>query len=94
MKDAIPEGLDLIGLKDVCTRKTFKSIPPKQIQLLHKALVKAKAQLGVATSGQKEKQKAHKDQKNRMQIGSSKNQSSRYCAGRLRPICTVNRILH
>ena len=61
MKDAIPEGLDLIGLEDACTRKAFKSIPPKQIQLLHKALVKAKAQLGVATSGQKEKQKAHKD---------------------------------
>ena len=29
MKDAIPEGLDLIGLEDACTRKAFKSIPPK-----------------------------------------------------------------
>ena len=55
MKDATPEGLNLIVLKDACTRKYFKSIPPKQIQLLHKALVKAKAQLGMATSGQKEK---------------------------------------
>ena len=40
MKDAIPQGLDLIGLEDAYTRKDFKSIPPKQIQLLHKALVK------------------------------------------------------
>ena len=63
MKDAIPEGLDLIGLKDACTRKAFKSNPPKLIQLLHKALVKEKVQLGVATSRQKEKQKAHKDPK-------------------------------
>ena len=31
MKDAILEGLDLIGLEDACTRKAFKSIPPKQI---------------------------------------------------------------
>ena len=61
MKDTILEGLDLIGLEDACTRKAFKSIPPKQIQLLHKVLVKEKAHLGVATSGQKEKQKAHKD---------------------------------
>ena len=61
MMDAIPEGLDLIGLEDACTRKVFKLIPPKQIQLLHKALIKAK--LGVATSGQKGKQKAHKDAK-------------------------------
>ena len=29
MKDSIPEGLDLIGLEDACTRKAFKSIPPK-----------------------------------------------------------------
>ena len=29
MKDAIPEGLDLIGLEDACTRKFFKSIPHK-----------------------------------------------------------------
>ena len=63
MKDAIPKGLDLIGLEDACTRKDFKSIPPKQIHLLHKALVEAKAQLRVATFGQKEKQKAHKDKK-------------------------------
>ena len=63
MKDTIPEGLDLIGLKYACSRKSFKSIPPKQIQLLHKSLVKAKAYLGVTTSSQKEKQKAHKDQK-------------------------------
>ena len=63
MKDAIPEGLDLIGLEDSCTRKAFKSIPPMQIQLLHKYLVKDKVQLGVATSSQKEKQKAHKDPK-------------------------------
>ena len=58
MKDSIPEGLDLIGLEDACTRKSFKTIPPKQIQLLHKPLVKAKVQLGVATSSQKEKHKA------------------------------------
>ena len=63
MKNAIPEGMDLIVLEDACTKKAFKSIPPKQIQLLHKPLVKEKAQLGVATSGQKEKQKAHKDSK-------------------------------
>ena len=61
MMDTIPEGLDLISLEDAYTRKAFKSIPPKQIQLLHKFLVKAKAYLGVATSSQKEKQKAHKD---------------------------------
>ena len=65
MKDAIPEGLDLIGLEDACTRKAFKCIPLKQIQLLHKALVKEKAQLGVATSRQKEKQNAQKDPKKR-----------------------------
>ena len=65
MKDAIPEGIDLIGLEDACTRKDFKSIPPKQIQILHKVLVKEKAHLGVATSGQKEKQKVHKDPKKR-----------------------------
>ena len=29
MKDAIPGGLDLIGLEDACTKKYFKSIPPK-----------------------------------------------------------------
>ena len=61
MMDAIPKGLDLIGLEDAYTRKDFKLIPPKKIQLLHKALIKAK--LGVATFGQKEKQKAHKDPK-------------------------------
>ena len=55
MKDTIPKGLDLIGLEDAYTRKDFKSIPPKQIQLLQKSLVKEKAQLGVATSGQKKK---------------------------------------
>ena len=65
MKDTIPKGLDLIVLEDACTRKAFKSIPPKQIQLLHKALVKSKEQIGVATSGQKEKQKEHKDPKKR-----------------------------
>ena len=53
MTDVIPEGLDLISLEDACTRKSFKTIPPNQIQLLHKALIKAK--LGVATSSQKEK---------------------------------------
>ena len=58
MTDAIPEGIDLIGLEDACTRKYFKSIPPKQIHLLQKALIKVK--LGFATSSQKEKQKAHK----------------------------------
>ena len=31
MKDTIPEGLDLIGLEDACTRKDFKYIPTKQI---------------------------------------------------------------
>ena len=31
MKDAIPEGLDRISLEDACTRKYFKSVPPKQI---------------------------------------------------------------
>ena len=62
MKDAIPEGLDILGLEDACTRKAFKSIPPKQIQLLHKSLAKAKSnQLGVATFGKKEKQKGQKD---------------------------------
>ena len=64
MKDAIPEGLDLIGLEDACTKKSFKSIPPKQIQLIHKALAKSKAQnLGVAKYGHKEKQKNQKDAK-------------------------------
>ena len=29
MKDMIPEGIDLIGLKYACSRKSFKSIPPK-----------------------------------------------------------------
>ena len=48
MMDAIPEGLDLICLEDAYTRKSFKLIPPKQIQLLHKAMIKAK--LGVTTS--------------------------------------------
>ena len=61
MMDVIPEGLDLIGLGDAYTRKDFKMVPPNLIQLLHKALIKEK--LGVATSGQKEKQKAHKDPK-------------------------------
>ena len=81
MKDTILEGLDLIGLEDAYTRKDFKSIPPKQIQLFQNSLVKSKAQLGVATSGQKVKHKSHKDPKKRTQIVSSKNQSSRHCAG-------------
>ena len=34
MKDAMPEGLDLLGLEYACTRKYFGSIPPKHIKLL------------------------------------------------------------
>ena len=65
MKDTIPEGLNLLGLKDACTRKSFNLIPPKQIQFLQKSLTKSKAQnqLGVASSGQKDKQKAQRDLK-------------------------------
>ena len=65
MKDTIPEVLNLLGLEDACTRKAFNSIPPKQIQLQEKSLTKAKAQnqLGVASFGQKDKQKAQHDSK-------------------------------
>ena len=31
MKDSIPYGLDLLGLKDACTKRDFDSIPRKQI---------------------------------------------------------------
>ena len=65
MKDIIPEGLDLLGIEDACTRKDFDLIPPKKIELLHKSLAKAKAQnqLGVASSGHKDKQKVQRDSK-------------------------------
>ena len=65
MKDTILEGLNLLGLEDACNRKDFNSIPPKQIQLLQKSLTKSKAQnqLGVASSRQKDKQKAQHDSK-------------------------------
>ena len=33
-------GLDLLGMEDACTRKSFYSITPTQIQILKEALAK------------------------------------------------------
>ena len=94
MKDAISDGLDLLCLKDASTKKAFDSIPPKKIQLLHKSLAKAKVknQLGVASSGKKDKHKCQRDLKKGSQIFSSTDQLSGHCADGIWSICSTNQI--